>query len=979
MTERNSSQFSLHEFDSFLWKAAGSLRGYLSSGDVKNYILSLLFYKFVSDIWDLEHAADVANSGDGSVPEGEANYHRFTVPDGHHWSDLKAALDPGVRLQRSLDLLARSNSEKFAEAFYRAAEASWERLPNSVMFDLIISLDKVTLKRSDVSNDESGTIFEHAIRQFADVSGKRAGRVVTPQGVVRLLTRILRPQPGETVYDPACGTGGMLTEAAKELQETGHNGRSLWLYGQEINSGSIAIAQMNLAINGLENFRVIQGDTLRDPCFLKESKLQKFDIVLTDPPFSLKNWGAEYWMPDPFGRAFCGVPPANMADLAWIQHAIASMNEVTGRAGIVIPHGPLFRTGAEKSIRRCLIEQDRLEAVISLPSNLFFSTSIPVCLLIFRAKKSTGRCNTVIFVDASACYIKSRNLNYIEGRHIEVITAAYQNGESEQIPARIVKHAEINMRDWDLLPSRYLETPVPDNTADSTLRTSQSEQSTDVETEEAASRLSTQELGEICEVLAGRNRTAKDGDKNPELRLIRAEDIRSTLTAWSDLPRSNRRKATSVEVAPGDIIGSISGPYGRWVVVPDDYGPTLASDHTVVLKGRGDVSMWYLLGFLRSAPGRELIKGTLRGAAISRISPPELKHIQIPDCPLPTHYVDPVLKSFEQEHRRLQRSIEELYDRFRLIYEDDLPVEVMVRLDALQGITASMRGMTDLSGVARIARSSYPYPIARNMRAIGNASSWRERYHEVTQEAPEILSVILTCICAALARETATQGGQASRRWVRAVSRSGATIGTRNAMIFEVASKLLTPDGSGDIGGIGRALGERNSPAVVLMQRLLLERNRIHGDYPRADIQFEQRLAASENDMWQLLESLGLLARWELRYAESVEPLEGENHSTFFSVTFKVLRGDNPDWEIAEYTSQSPLYRGRVYALVDDQSLIDLYPFLIVRPCQLCGALEVYHPSSFSDEEVHIVSIDRGHSQVTSDAQLLSAVQGAFV
>ena len=656
---------------------------------------------------------------------------------------------------------------------------------------------------------------------------------------------------------------------------------------------------------------------------------------------------------------------------------IASMNRDTGRVGVVLPHGALFRAGVEKSIRHCLIERDCLEAVISLPPNLLYSTSIPSCLLIIKANKPAERRGAIIFIDASACHTKERNQNQIDSKDIELIVAAYRNGESEEMPARLVEYGEIGRSDWELEVSRYLKTVTPDQVAvDSTLHISRSGSSPGAEP--VPTRLSTQELGEICDVLVGRNRIFKDGDEDLEFRVIRAEDIRSDLTAWSDLPRSNRRRATSVEVAPGDIIGSRSGPYGRWIVVPEEYGPALASDHTVVLRGRGDVSMWYLLGFLRSLQGRELIKNTLRGAVISRVSPTELKGIPVPQSPLRPDYVDPVLKGFEEEHKRLERGIAELYNRFSMIYESDLPVEVAARLDALQGITASMRGMRDLGEIIRIARSSYPYPIARNLHAIGNTLSLREKYHEVVHEAPETLSVILTCICAAVARETATRGGQASKRWANATGRGGATIGLRNAMIFEVARNLVTLDSSKDIGGLGRALGDFSAPAAILMRRLLTERNRIHGDYPRTEIQFQQRLIESEDDAQQLLEALGFLARWEFRYAEFVEPLEGENHSTFFSATFRVLRGDNPDWELATYTSQSPLYRGRVYALVDDQSLIDLYPFLLVLPCQACGALEVYHPASFSDDEVHLKSIDRGHSQITSDVRLLGAVHAAF-
>jgi type I restriction enzyme M protein len=976
VAEAGATPFSLHELDSFLWRAASSLRGYVNSEDFKNYILPLLFVKWISDTWDLEHATAVTDHGEDVAPEVEADYHRFAVPDGCHWADLMVSADPGLALQYSLDRIAAANLEKFTGIFDEAVWGNRKRLPDAVLFDLIHSLDQLILNRSVVSDEMLGATYEHMIRQFADASGKKTSGFVTPQGVVRLLTRILDFQPGETVYDPACGTGGMLIGAVNELRESGRESRALRLYGQEVSASTAAIARMNLTIHGLEDFNIVHGDTLRDPRFLEGSRLQKFDVVIANPPFSLKNWGAETWIGDPYGRAFCGVPPAGRADLAWVQHMIASMNRDTGRVGVVLPHGALFRAGAEKSIRRCLIEQDCLEAVIGLPSNLLYSTSIPVCLLIIKANKPLERRGAIIFIDASAYHTKDSYRNQIDSKDLERMLAAYRSGESEEMPARLVEHAEIARSDWDLEISRYLKAVAPDQAA-VTPMLDISRSGSSLSAEVAPTHLSTQELGEICDVLAGRNRIAKDDDEDQEFRVIRAEDIRSSLTAWSDLPRSNRRKATSVEVAPGDIIGSRSGPYGRWVVVPEVYGAALASDHTVVLRGRGDVSIWYLLGFLRSPRGKELIKNTQRGAVISRVSPAELKRIPVPHCPLRPDYVDPVLKSFEEEHKRLEHGIEDLYDRFSLIYESDLSVEVAARLDALQGITASMRGMTDLGEITRIARSSYPYPIARNLHAIGNTLSLRERYHEVVHEAPETLSVILTSICAAAARETATQG-QAGKRWTSATSRGGATIGVRNSMVFEVARNLMTLDGSEDIGGLGRALGDSSAPAAVLMRRILAERNRIHGDYPRTDIQFQQRLAESEGDMLRLLEALGFLARWELRHAEFVEPLEGEDHSTFFSATFRVLRGDNSDWELATYTSQSPLYRGRVYAFVDDQSLIDLYPFLLVRPCQVCGALEVYHPASFSDDEVHLKSIDRGHSQVTSDARLLGAVQAAF-
>ena len=531
--------------------------------------------------------------------------------------------------------------EKFYGIFDGAEWANRQRLPSAVIFDLIDTLDQLTLNSSATSKETLGTIYEHMIRQFADASGKKTGGFVTPPGLVRLLTRLLDPQPSETVYDPACGTGGMLIEAVNELRETGRDGRTLRLYGQEVSLATVAIARMNLFIHGLEDFEIAHGDTLRHPRFLEQSQLQKFNVIIADPPFSLRNWGAEEWIGDPYNRAFCGVPPAGTADLAWVEHMIASMDGNTGRVGVVLPHGALFRAGAERFIRRCLIEQDLLDAVIGLPPNLLYSTSIPACLLILRVNKPAERQGAIIFIDASACYTKDRNRNQVDSKHVELIVAAYQSGESEEMPVRLVERAEIGRSDWDLEISRYLITNSSDQAAvNPALHISRSESS--ISTEAVPPRISTQELKEICDVLAGKNRIAKDSDEDPEFRVIRAEDIRSNLTTWSDLPRSNRRKATSVEVEPGDIIGSKSGPYGRWVVVPDEYGPALASDHTIVLKGHANASMWYLLGFLRSLQGRELIKNTLRGAVISRISSTELERIPVPQCPLRPEYVDPV-------------------------------------------------------------------------------------------------------------------------------------------------------------------------------------------------------------------------------------------------------------------------------------------------------------------------------------------------
>ena len=330
--------------------------------------------------------------GSDLTPEIEADFHRFAMPRGCHWSDLqKVSANVGVALQRILDRLAEANPRTLAGIFGDVAWGNKERLPEPALLNLIDAFDRLILNRMVVSNDMLGTAYEYLLRQFADESGKKAGEFFTPRAVVRLLIRILGPEPGEAVYDPACGSGGMLVETINEVRESGGDTRTLRLYGQEVNLTTAAIARMNLFLHDLEDFRIVRGDTLRDPRFLERSGLRKFDVVVANPPFSLKNWGADTWADDPYGRAFCGVPPAGTADLAWVQHMVASMRPATGRVGVVMPNGVLSR-GAEKSIRQCLVEEDRLEAVIGLPR--IFSTRPrfqPACSSSRPPRRLSGR------------------------------------------------------------------------------------------------------------------------------------------------------------------------------------------------------------------------------------------------------------------------------------------------------------------------------------------------------------------------------------------------------------------------------------------------------------------------------------------------------------------------------------------------------------------------------------------------------------
>jgi type I restriction enzyme M protein len=451
------------DLESRLWAAANSLRGPVDPADFKAYIFPLLFFRRISDTWDEEHERALADfGGDEDLAALPENY-RFQIPDGCHWRDLRRVTDNvGVALQTMLQRIEQANPDTLALIFGDVQWGNKEKLPEHALLNLIGAFATLDLRPSRVGHDVLGAAYEYLLKQFADASGKKAGEFFTPRPVVRLLTRILDPQPTDTVYDPAVGSGGMLIEAAAEVIEAGGSVAQMRFFAQEVQLTTSAIARMNLFLHDIEDAKVRRGDTLRDPKFLDAAgRLERFDVVITNPPFSLKNWGADVWAHDPWGRPACGLPPASFGDYAWVQHMLASMRPVTGRVGVVMPHGVLFRGGAEAQIRQCLIRSDQLEAVIGLPPNLFYSTSIPACLLIFHATKSAERRGHVLFVDGSKRFDKGRNQNRMRPEDVETILSAYrtpseQDG-SDGVGVRLVPHADIETNGWDLNIGRYIK------------------------------------------------------------------------------------------------------------------------------------------------------------------------------------------------------------------------------------------------------------------------------------------------------------------------------------------------------------------------------------------------------------------------------------------------------------------------------------------------------------------------------------------
>ena len=451
---------TLPELESKLWQAANILRGSpVDRTDWKSYILPLLFFKRICDVWDEERDRMVAEYGEAFEDE-----HRFQIPEGSHWRDVRQVTsNVGTAIQSAMQAVAIANQEHLYGVFGDAQWANKERLPDALLKDLIEHFSSFNLGNERVDSDVMGDAYEYLIKKFADATKNKAGEFYTPRSIVNLMVDILAPEEGETIYDPACGTGGMLLAAVERVRKRGGDPRTFFgkLYGQERNLTTASAARMNLLMHGLEDFSIERGDTLRSPKFTSPTgELLTFDVVLANPPFSLEKWGREIWESDPWGRAFAGLPSDTSGDFAWVQHMVASMAQPHGRMAVVLPQGALFRGGVEGQIRQHLLKLDVIEAVIGLAPNLFYGTGLAACILVLRQRKPAERVGKLLIVDAASLFRKGRAQNYLEPEHAATILQCYQDFADVEDHAKVVTLKEIEKEGGTLNISRYVLPPI---------------------------------------------------------------------------------------------------------------------------------------------------------------------------------------------------------------------------------------------------------------------------------------------------------------------------------------------------------------------------------------------------------------------------------------------------------------------------------------------------------------------------------------
>ncbi|MGO2734853.1 type I restriction-modification system subunit M [Psychrobacter sp. AOP42-A1-21] len=453
MANQELDQKSLEKY---LWGAATTLRGTIDAGDYKQYIFPLLFFKRISDVYDEEFEKALAESDGDMEYAAFAENHHFQIPEGARWQDVReVTVNIGQALQGAMRAIEQANPDTLQGIFGDASWTNKERLSDAMLTNLIEHYSQHTLNLANVPDDKLGNAYEYLIKEFADDSGHTAAEFYTNRTVVKLMTMIMDPQPGESVYDPTCGSGGLLLNCALHLKDEGKEYRTLKLYGQEINLLTSAIARMNMFMHGIEEFEIVRGDTLANPGLIENGELKKFNVILANPPYSIKSWDRKAFENDPYGRNIWGTPPQGCADYAFQQHIQKSLDLGNGRSISLWPHGILFRD-AEMQMRRKMIEEDLVECVIGLGPNLFYNSPMEACLLITKTKKDESKKGKVLIINAVKEVRQDKNIAFLENNHIERIYNAYTTYKDEEGFCKVVSIEDVLKHNASLNMALYV-------------------------------------------------------------------------------------------------------------------------------------------------------------------------------------------------------------------------------------------------------------------------------------------------------------------------------------------------------------------------------------------------------------------------------------------------------------------------------------------------------------------------------------------
>lgn len=468
------AKITIEDLKSFLWSAAEDLRGQIDAAGYKEYIFPLLFFKRISDVYDEQYQAFVDEGGE-EYAKMQVSDLAIRIPDGQHWQDVRQVTENvGQRLVEAFIAIEQANPARESDGRLVGGlegifgpKDGWtnkNKMPDKTITSIIENFSRYNLSLTNCPADEMGQAYEYLVGKFADDAGNTAQEFYTNRTVVELMAEILQPQPNESIYDPTCGSGGMLVKSLDYLRNKGKEWQGVRVFGQEINGLTSSIARMNLYLNGVEDFSIACGDTLRNPAFINGSRLRTFDMVLANPPYSIKEWDRAAFEHDKWGRNMYGTPPQARADYAFIQHIIASMDEKTGRCAVLLPHGVLNR-GEEKEMRINHVKADNIDAIIGLGRNLFYNSGLESFVLLCNKNKPAARRGKIVFIEAEKLTHKDGKQAYLYADDIKTIVNAYLCPDDIPGLSKHITNAEVLQNEGNLNIKLYVK-PVVENTDD---------------------------------------------------------------------------------------------------------------------------------------------------------------------------------------------------------------------------------------------------------------------------------------------------------------------------------------------------------------------------------------------------------------------------------------------------------------------------------------------------------------------------------
>jgi type I restriction enzyme M protein len=663
IVDKMGSKLTLPQLEAFLWKSADILRGKIDSSDYKKYIFGLLFYKRMSDVWDEEYASVMKEYSDEDIARADYN-HRFQVPKDARWEKVtQQAENIGQKLNDIFEALANANSPKLDKIFDDLDFANKDRFPNETLQRLINHFSQYNFGNTYISSDLLGDAYEYLIKQFAADAGKKGGEFYTPREVEKVIISILKPHQKDHIYDPTVGSGGFLLEAYDYLkQKSGEKiAKTLYLYGQEQNLATFAIAKINMFLHGLDSADIRRGDTLANPQFLnQQGNLQAFDVVVANPPYAIKDYEFEVYRSNKFGRIDgYDMPPEKNADYAFVLHILKSMN-ANGRAGVVLPHGVLFRSGAEGRLREQIVKNDLIEAIIALPSKLFYGTGISAAIVVFNNNKPSAHKGKILMIDAEREYVEGKNQNFLRRQNIEKIVDAYEKFSSEDGFSKVISLEEVETNEFNLNVRRYIE--VADNDIEVDIDSVWEE----IEALEEAQEDVNKEVKNLLKTLKQKNTSSPIGKSSAKWVTVTTEDLlKDERGAIKIGPFGSQLKKSflvdkgykvygqenvfnndftigdryvdeerfellkSCELMPGDLVISMMGTIGKCTVVPKDIERGIMDSH--LLRMRIDEDKYdkgFILHLLISPYVQKQIRNLAVGGIMQGLSSKIIKQLK---------------------------------------------------------------------------------------------------------------------------------------------------------------------------------------------------------------------------------------------------------------------------------------------------------------------------------------------------------------